>query len=170
MRRQLLTHTVDDKGKGSVAAPTCSEARALSRQTLCTEAVAFSRQWQSDMIPPRHREAGYDASFHAPGGTRLDISKVKWLQPRYGSMHRQIFEPYLEDIRSLCKGHQERDANTSKCRIRIIINGDQQDRAYITIHNVFSTLMIIGRQVNAYFAMIHANYDTDDRMPASPIW
>jgi hypothetical protein len=121
------------------------------------------------VLAPQYEE-GYDASFRAAGGTRLDISKVKWLENKYGPMHRQIFEPYLDEIRSLYKGHQVRDANTSKCRIRIIINGNKTDKAYITAHNVFATLMIIAGKANAYFLTIHASYDTDDRMPTSPDW
>jgi hypothetical protein len=85
-------------------------------------------------------------------------------------MHHLIFEPFLDDIRSYYKGHQVRDAKTSRCRIRFIVNGNKDDKAYITVHNVFATLMILAQEANAYFLTIHASYDTDDRMPTSPDW
>jgi hypothetical protein len=158
-RRQFPLLVTDDKGKGSAS----NEALVLPRQSVCPEIVSFSRQWQSEMVPVPQYEEGYDASFRTAGGTRLDISKVKWLENKYGPMHRQIFEPYLDEIRSL-------DANTSKCRIRIIINGNKTDKAYIAVHNVFVTLMIIVGKANSYFLTIHDIYDTDDRMPTSPDW
>ncbi len=95
---------------------------------------------------------------------------MKWAQPKFGPLPRQIFEPYLDDLLRLYKDHQVRDAATSKCRIRILINGDEWDKANITLHNIFAPLMFIGKEVDAFFSMIHASFDTDDHMPVAPTW
>jgi hypothetical protein len=71
-RRQLAPLAANNgNGSAALAVP------GLFRQHACPETVALSRQWKPEMIPARQYEEGYDASFRAPGGTRLDLSNVK---------------------------------------------------------------------------------------------
>jgi len=159
-RLLLASQVSEGKGKGPAAPP----------PRACTEQLSVSRQWAAQGAPTVTHGGSYDASFRPAGSTRLDTSKVKWAQLKVDPMHSQIVETLHDDILAIYKGHQVREAPTSKGRIRIIINGDEYDKANITFHNIFATIMTLGQTIDAYFSMIHASFDTDDRMPAAPTW